>query len=128
MMSNDPGRSSVHAFPTRVTDMIRTEVTLEIESHFFAGLGGDVSRGGVFIATYRDAAVGQKLLVEIQLDGDVVVAPGTVRWRTPGGSDLPPGIGLTLHELSERDRRAIERFCAQRPPFYFDVGDRPSMV
>src|SRR5947209_1685909 len=113
MMSNDPARSSAHAFPTRVTDMIRTEVTIESESHFFTGLGGDATRGGLFIATYRDAAVGQKLLVEIQIDGDSIVAPGTVRWRTPGSSDLPPGIGLTLHELSERDRGTIQRFCAK---------------
>jgi uncharacterized protein (TIGR02266 family) len=113
---------------TRVTALVRVELTLESESHFYAGLRGDVASGGIFVATYRNLMVGDAVLLELRFDGGCVAVRGTVAWRTPGGSDLPAGVGVALRELSSGDRATIQRFCAQRPPFYFDVGDRASVA
>jgi len=34
------------------------ELHLASDSHFFSGLSGDISEGGVFVSTYRDLATG----------------------------------------------------------------------
>jgi Tfp pilus assembly protein PilZ len=122
-----PKQTSSHSLPTRVTEHLRFDLTLESESHFFAGLRGDVATGGgVFLATYRDLRVGQTVLLELTVDGRPVVVPGTVRWRTPGGADLPAGVGVVFESIGHDERAAIEGFCGRRPPFYFDVSDRVS--
>jgi Tfp pilus assembly protein PilZ len=112
-----------HAVPTRVTELIRTQITLGSDSHFYAGFGSGGAASGLFIATHRAVRLGERLLVEVTLDGHLIASSGIVRWRTPGGGDVPPGIGVTLDDVSPRDRSAIERFCARRPPFYFDVAE-----
>ena len=116
-------RTLTPALATRVTDLIKVHLTVASDSHFFAGRAGDVAGGGVFIATKRIVAIGDPMLVELHIEDALVAAPGTVRWRTPGGRDLPPGIGVALRDLTAQNRRVIERFCARRPPFYFDVSD-----
>jgi Tfp pilus assembly protein PilZ len=128
-LANDPPCAPSHAIPTRVTERIRTEVEVDSESHFFSGLRGDVAKdGGLFIATHRALGVGQTVLVEMSIEAMTVIAIGIVRWRTPGGAELPPGVGVTFSDMSDRDRQSIENFCARRPPFYFDAGDRLSVA
>ena len=117
-------RSPSHFPPARVAELLRAEVTRESESHFFAGLGGDVLRGGgVFIATYRNAKVGEAVRIDLIVDGRPVVTRGVVRWRTPGGTDVPAGIGISLADLSDDDRSIVGAFCARRPPLYFDLNE-----
>ena len=109
---------------TRVTELIRAEVNLDTETHFFELPSSETSTGGLFIATHRDVELGQPLLVELRIEGRVAAARATVCWRTPGGRNVPSGIGVTLHDLSDRDQWLIESFCSRRPPFYFDIEDR----
>ena len=100
---------------------IAVDIDLESESHFFSGLSGDVSEGGVFVQTYRDIAVGSEVAVEFVLPGGHVSAHGKVRWHRDKSDSSPPGVGIAFDELSQEDRDLIHRFCQARAPLYYDV-------
>jgi hypothetical protein len=87
---------------------IETAVTMESDSHFFLGSSDEVAIGGVFIATGRDLAIGQRLRVELALHNYVLVFRGTVRWRADNG------VGVTFDAMSGPARGVIESFCARR--------------
>ncbi len=102
---------------------LQVELHLASDSHFFSGLSGDISEGGVFVSTYRALAQGSLVDLEFSLPGadQPLHARGEVRWHrdaTPHGP--PPGVGISFDELSEDDRNAIHRFCTMRPPLYYD--------
>jgi uncharacterized protein (TIGR02266 family) len=97
------------------------EVSLDSESHFFAGLGGDVSEGGVFVVTYRALERAAPVLLRIALGGERLEVEGTVRWRRQASEQMSPGVGVAFGELPARARALIESFCRRRPAFYYDV-------
>lgn len=101
---------------------LAVELHLASESHFFTGLSGDISEGGVFVSTYRDLAVGSLVDIEFSLPGSdrVVHARGEVRWHRDASPDVPPGVGIAFDELSDEDRALIHGFCTVRPPLYYD--------
>jgi uncharacterized protein (TIGR02266 family) len=102
---------------------LEVELTSDSDSHFFAGLAGDVSRGGLFVATYRALALGSAVDVKLVLpDGDLD-ASGVVRWRRSAEPDLAPGVGIALAALSESDRARIAAFCRSRAPLYVDMDE-----
>jgi uncharacterized protein (TIGR02266 family) len=109
---------------TRLT----VEVSLASESHFFAGLSGDLSRGGIFVSTYEPIEIGREVQVEFDLPTGQIVTRGIVRWIRAASEGMSPGVGIGFTELSPNDRLVIERFCAERPPLYVDVGDRESIA
>jgi uncharacterized protein (TIGR02266 family) len=97
------------------------EVSLTSESHFFAGLTGDVSTGGLFVQTYRRHPVGTGLVVAFSLPTGDICAPGVVRWVREGAEGTAPGLGIEFECLSEPERDSIETFCKSRPPLYHDI-------
>jgi uncharacterized protein (TIGR02266 family) len=102
---------------------IEVEIGLYTESHIYTGLSLDVSTGGVFIATYEPALAGTSVTLYFVLpDGHVVNAEGVVRWTRAGKetSDTPPGMGVAFVNISAESLDHIARFCASRPPLYFD--------
>lgn len=101
---------------------IEVELHLASESHFFSGLSGDISEGGVFVSTYRALAQGSLVDLEFSLPGSEhpLHARGEVRWHRDATPHGPPGVGISFDELSEDDREAIQRFCTMRPPLYYD--------
>lgn len=104
---------------------LEVELHLSSESHFFSGLSGDISEGGVFVSTYRDLATGTPVDLEFSLPGSdrVVKAKGEVRWHRNASEGAPPGVGIAFDEVSDEDRALIHRFCTLRPPLYYeDVG------
>jgi uncharacterized protein (TIGR02266 family) len=104
----------------------RTSLVVELhmasDSHFFSGLSGDISEGGVFVSTYRDLATGTPVDLEFELPGSsrVVHAKGEVRWHRSASPGAPPGVGIAFEELTAEDRALIHRFCTLRPPLYYD--------
>lgn len=98
------------------------ELHLASDSHFFSGLSGDISEGGVFVSTYRELATGTPVDLEFSLPGSdrVVKAKGEVRWHRNASEGAPPGVGIAFDELSDEDRAVIHRFCTLRPPLYYD--------
>lgn len=102
---------------------IEVEVSLASESHFFVGLSGDLSRGGLFVVTWRKLEVGTALFVAVDLPDGRLLADGEVRWVRDGADGASPGLGLAFTGISEQDRHRIELFCAHRAPLYFDVEE-----
>jgi hypothetical protein len=98
---------------------IDVEVSLTSESHFFAGLSGDMV--GLFVQTYRAHPVGSRVLVALSLPLGEVRAPGTVRWIRGTAEETAPGLGIAFERLSTAEHAWIEAFCASRPPFYHDL-------
>jgi uncharacterized protein (TIGR02266 family) len=101
---------------------IAVELHLASDSHFFSGLSGDISEGGVFVSTYRALAQGSLVDLEFSLPGSdrPLHARGEVRWHRDATPDVPPGVGISFDELSDDDREIIHRFCTMRPPLYYD--------
>lgn len=101
---------------------IEVELHLASESHFFSGLSGDISEGGVFVSTYRALAMGSLVDLEFSLPGaaEPLHARGEVRWHRDATPDVPPGVGISFDDLSDEDRKVIHRFCTMRPPLYYD--------
>jgi uncharacterized protein (TIGR02266 family) len=99
---------------------VETEVSLGSESQFFAGLSGDVSTGGIFVATYRVLPIGAHVTVEFALGDRTISAKGTVRWIREARGDTEPGIGIAFDDLTAETRADIVAFCAHRAPLYHD--------
>ena len=92
------------------------------ESNFFVGFSGDISDGGVFVATYASMDVGDKVSVLVTLPGGYEQnIPGTVRFvRDPMDMDSEPGIGVKFDRLGSEARELILRFIRKRPPLFYD--------
>lgn len=103
---------------------IEVEIGLSTESHIYTGISLDVSTGGVFVATYQPSAPGTSVTLYFVLpDGFVVNAEGVVRWtRAQSATDdqTAPGMGVAFVNISPLALDHIARFCASRPPLYFD--------
>lgn len=112
-----------HRNSTRVS--VAVDIHLASDSHFFSGLSGDISEGGVFLSTYRPLRVGSSVDIEFSLPGSdaTVHARGQVRWLREHSADQPRGVGIAFENLSAEDRERIHEFCSMRPPLYYeDVG------
>jgi uncharacterized protein (TIGR02266 family) len=92
------------------------------DTHFVAGLSQDLSGGGVFVATYRQVALGTKVHLGFELpNGQLVEARGVVRWRREQDDGVGrPGLGIAFTEVSDSALAAIVDYCRSRPPLYFD--------
>lgn len=124
VITSTPAEAQVEVEEHRASTRISIEVELHLasESHFFSGLSGDISEGGVFVSTYRALAQGSLVDLEFSLPGaaEPLHARGEVRWHRDATPHGPPGVGISFDELSEDDRKAIHRFCTMRPPLYYD--------
>lgn len=98
------------------------EVEFADESHFFAGLTQDISRGGLFVSTYHLLPVGSRLNLRFELpNGARIEVLGQVRWVLDSDADSRPGIGIEFVEAPPEVLDSIAAFCAARPPLYFDT-------
>jgi uncharacterized protein (TIGR02266 family) len=97
------------------------ELSADSESHFFVDLSGDLSRGGIFVATWRDIAVGSLVRIACRLLGEVFVLRGMVVWQRDAGEGASPGLGVLLARLAPAPRATVERFCRAREPLYYEV-------
>jgi uncharacterized protein (TIGR02266 family) len=102
---------------------VEVDVGIEGEHTFFTGRTGDLSKGGLFVATDEPLSVGTELLLSFLLpDGYRVLAEAVVAWvRVPRyrPDELPAGMGLRFLELSAKDAHAIAHFLRVRPAFRY---------
>lgn len=108
--------------PPGEREQLEANVGATTESNFFVGFSGDISEGGVFVATYLTLDVGAKVEVLVTLPGGFEKKiPGTVRFvRDPMDMDSEPGIGVRFDRLDEEARELILRFIRKRPPLFYD--------
>lgn len=105
----------------------RAEVSCDIgfqsETNFFAGFTGDLSDGGLFVATYDILPVGTELTVSFVLPGGHhVTARAEVRWTREHRDDDPefhPGMGVSFEDLDPTHVEAIRNYMARREPLFF---------
>ena len=103
---------------------LEVDIGLLSESYFYAGLSQDLSRGGLFVATYQLKKPGTHVALYFVLpDGHAVSTEGIVRWTRDASDDLPPGMGIAFENLPARDVAAIGRYCHDRALLYHDVED-----
>lgn len=108
----------------RLEPRLRCEIELEFldDSHFYAGLTLDVSRGGLFVATYHPLPVGTRLelLLDLGVDEPLEVA-GEVRWvRHEAAGGGRPGLGIAFRGLSDTALGLIGAYCDEHAPRYID--------
>jgi len=128
----DPGRppSIVHGAVSkdarRSHQRIRIEADIGVqsESNFFTGFTEDISRGGMFVATYDIRPVGSQVSLSFTLpSGHLVVAEGVVRWvreYNDANPEMYPGMGVQFTDLNTDDNRAIQQFFTQRAPLFYE--------
>lgn len=100
------------------------DIGFSSDSNFYTGFTRDISEGGVFVATYNVFPVGTVMELELQVPdtGAPIQVKGEVRWSAEANedSDGHPGVGLRFLDLSEADRRRIDRFVSVRDSIFFD--------
>ena len=108
--------------PTGPREKLEANVGANTETNFFVGFSGDISEGGVFVATYTALPLGAPVELTVTLPGGFESAiNGTVRFvRDPMGMDSEPGIGVGFQDLDAEGRELILRFIRKRPPLFFD--------
>jgi uncharacterized protein (TIGR02266 family) len=101
---------------------LEANVGATTESNFFVGFSGEISEGGVFVATYQALEIGEKVEVLVTLPGGFErKIPGTVRFiRDPMDMDSEPGMGVRFDRLDDEARELILRFIRKRPPLFYD--------
>ena len=112
--------------PKGAREKIEANIGATTESNFFVGFSGEVSQGGVFLATYevlpKDTSVNM-----------LVTLPGNFEFRTDGwvrfvrdpfdlNSDdgAEPGMGVQFENLPPEARELVLRFIRKRPPMFYD--------
>jgi len=101
---------------------VSVEMTLTCEHQLFTALSGDISRGGVFVATYKDVPLGTPVTVRMTLPGGATDLHGVVRWTRPPAPDGHgrPGIGIAFENVSEESRALLDAFCREREPLLME--------
>jgi uncharacterized protein (TIGR02266 family) len=116
--------SGEHSIPPAPRTRLFAHIDLHTESNFFSGFSGDLSDGGVFVATYEPLTLGQPVHVELSLPGGKFAsADGRVAFlRAPSLSDLDlaPGAGVVFESLDDDVLRAANQFMARREPLFVD--------
>ena len=95
------------------------------QSNFYVGFSGEISHGGVFLATYEALAKDTSVSMLVTLPGGFEFeCDGYVRFvRDPldFASESEPGMGIQFEGLSSQARELALRFVRQRPPMFYDV-------
>jgi len=105
---------------------VEAVIGFQSETNFFTGFSGDLSDGGLFIATWDVLPVDAELELSFILpDGRQINAAARVSWvrDPPRTSDEThqPGMGVVFEGLSESDRQAVMEFIRLRAPLFHDT-------
>lgn len=116
-----PSKRKITLSPDERRRLPRVELEVDIgvhsENNFYAGFSGDVSEGGIFVATYKPLPVGTKTTVSFVMPGGHhVVTEGEVKWVREAAWDVTPGMGIVFTKLSDHDRHVIQWFAQHRAP------------
>ena len=98
-------------------------VEFPFDTHFFAGLEGDVSCGGLFVATYHVVPAGTMVRLAFELPGGRrIEARGQVKWvREQDSPTMRRGLAIAFVDAEASILQPIADFCSVRAPFFFDL-------
>jgi uncharacterized protein (TIGR02266 family) len=105
---------------------VEIDVRVEGAAHQFAGVTGDLSPGGMFIATPnfrgRFIPVGTHVVLTFQLrqngEPHEFAVIGVVQWRRDDHHDGLPGLGVAFFCLDPEVRATLVQFCSVRERLY----------
>jgi uncharacterized protein (TIGR02266 family) len=88
----------------------------------------DVTKGGVFVATFHPMPVGTEVHLLLMIDGDPlpIAAEGVVRWNTPHREhdDGVAGAGIQFTKIDAKSLETLARFAREvREPMMFELDD-----
>ena len=112
--------------PSGAREKIEANIGATTESNFFVGFSGEISQGGVFLATYEVLAKDTSVNVLVTLPGNFEFrVDGWVRFvRDPfdlnSDDGAEPGMGVQFENLPQDARELVLRFIRKRPPMFFD--------
>jgi uncharacterized protein (TIGR02266 family) len=127
-----PGRIPSHPPPSAAPQVVASgpretveaNVGASSETNFYVGFSGEISEGGVFVATYTTLDVGALATVHVTLPGGFEFkVPGRVHFvRDPMdmSDDAEPGMGIKFEALPADHRELILRFVRKRAPMFYD--------
>ncbi|GMU63408.1 MAG: hypothetical protein AMXMBFR34_51710 [Myxococcaceae bacterium] len=108
----------------RVQQRVKMQAAVDFgsDNNFFSGFSGNISDGGLFVATVKHLAIGTQIDLNFSLpSGERIQAQGVVRWVREVNDKDPdsmPGLGVQFTRLDETAQAAIERFVASREPMF----------
>ena len=125
--SSPPGAGHAYApQPVRLgpRENVEANVGASSETNFYVGFSGEISEGGVFVATYNTFDVDAIVTLHVTL-------PGGYEFKTPGrvhfvrdpmdmSDEAEPGMGVKFEALAGDHRELILRFVRKRPPMFYD--------
>ena len=122
--STAPPPVKSEAPPPSEREQVEANIGASSETNFYVGFSGEVSDGGVFVATYNTLPVGTHVNVTVTLPGGFEMAiPGKVHFvRDPMDllADSEPGMGVKFGDISQEHRDLVLRFIRKRPPIFYD--------
>jgi hypothetical protein len=89
-------------------------------------MGDLVDVGGVFVATYAQWPIGQRLQLKVSMpggyefDSEVEVAWVREARTLPGRLDAPAGFGARFIGISPEARALVQRYVKNREPLFHD--------
>lgn len=105
-------------------ELVEANVGASSETNFYVGFSGEISEGGVFVATYTTLDVGALATVHVSLPGGFEFkVPGRVHFvRDPMdmSDEAEPGMGIKFEALQADHRELILRFVRKRAPMFYD--------
>jgi uncharacterized protein (TIGR02266 family) len=90
-------------------------VTVRIDystvDEMFSEFTRDINEGGLFIETGKPHEPGTEVAMHFRLpgSGNVLRTIGRVVRVSSGGPGIPPGMGIEFDELTDADRKVIDR-------------------
>lgn len=102
---------------------VKVGVTMNSDSNVYVGLTDNVSKGGLFIATYDLLAIGRTIELEFRLPEheEPIEVQAEVRWHRPESdpdNGAPRGFGARFVDLDDGDRERLEAFVEDREPMF----------
>ena len=103
---------------------LAVKVGMEHGNSFFTGFSGNVSSGGLFVATHQLLDIGSQLELFFEMpDGHEVGVVGEVRWRreyNADATDQPPGMGVRFLNLGYDDQILIDRYIGNHETIFYE--------
>lgn len=104
---------------------VQAVVDFVSDSNFYNGLSENLSEGGIFVATYAHASLGEHVKIRFELPDDAgpIEAEGEVRWLRLYNQDAPevmPGMGLRFTQILPRDAARVAEFVQAREPLFYE--------